>query len=239
MGKMLVLENGEQISAARQIGRKIAKIAISPFYRKIEEGKTSHCAISSLVESDGKTKGVAAGIGVIVRDVKGVAGGLISGARDVDGAHIGLGMAMTDNMRGFSAGLFNLIWKTNRGFAFGLIGTSVGNGIGSWRIGDYCSKGAVVGGIYASTQENTEGFVFGGLIASVGGKMRGIMAGIVNLADSFEGFRIGVINMSIGEGPSKGVEIGLLNINAENPWWAKVSPIFAIRGLVHRTEQEE
>ncbi|VVB99886.1 Uncharacterised protein [uncultured archaeon] len=223
-----IKEGGTEASTSGRIGRRLGKIAVSPFYRKID-GKTSHCAISLMVESNERTNGLAAGAGVYAREVRGVsAGGIISAVKDCYGVNAGT-LAVSNNMRGFSFGALNEIRETNQGVAFGLLGVGVGAGIGAWKIGDYCSKGAVIGGLYAATHEDTWGVVASGFMTRVGGKMRGIMAGFVNLADSFSGFRIGVINMTLGEVPSKGVEIGLLNISTENPWWARVIPFVAVR----------
>lgn len=229
MEKTLVL-NSEKVSTPRYIGRKIAKIAISPFYRKIDKEKTSHCAVSMLVENNGKTKGLAAGVGVSVREAKGVVAGLIGSgvAKDCRGVNVAIMLALSGNVHGLSAAVFNEVGEKNNGVALGLVGVGVGDSISSWRIGDYCSKGAVIGGLYAGVHENAKGFVFGGFM-TLTGKMRGIVAGLINLGESIEGLRIGLINFDIGEGHSKGLEIGLLNIKESNPWWAKVVPLFAIR----------
>jgi hypothetical protein len=53
------------------------------------------------------------------------------------------------------------------------------------------------------------------------------IAGIYNVCKSFIGAQLSPINIT--RAPSKGVQVGLLNIRTDAPWYAKVMPFLAIR----------
>ncbi|MFH0818196.1 MAG: hypothetical protein V1909_06225 [Candidatus Micrarchaeota archaeon] len=229
-----------KVSKIRKFGRALAKAAISPFYIRSDK---RHLALSC-VNNIEKGRGIFGGLLFSsVKDMKGAnVGGVATFSEKASGASVsGIVNITLEESSGFSFSGLNLA-GINRGVQIGWIGAIAGANKSRWYVGEYASKGLVAGTLCASADHDVKGALVSGVFSYAMEKVRGAVIapvnfvsekltgfsfGIYSMVESFTGFRIGLINAS--EKPSKGVEIGLLNINTGNPWYARVSPIIAIR----------
>lgn len=99
--------------------------------------------------------------------------------------------------------------------------------LGGWAMcdGGY-SNGVTIAGLSHVTNGHAKGLSIS-FLSDVDESFKGVSIAVYNIARSFNGVRLGLFNIC-REG-SKGVDIGLLNIRMDAPWYAKVIPLLAVR----------
>jgi len=132
------------------------------------------------------------------------------------------------------------IWGQNpqSAFALGLINGSTGESSGlSIGLINYAESYSGVHWSFVNCAEKDFAGWQGGPIFLVfsavnyaGGYMRGFQTGVVNLAGKFSGFQIGLVNYAQYADP--GIQIGLINVIAQNSGWFTNCPEELAPGMV-------
>lgn len=205
----------------------------------IPEMNTNSVLSIKLVEKKNDTTWFALGLCNNVKNANGLVFGYENRVSGGSGAMMGWYNSFSgttvfegDAFRGVVFGAFN-------DFGGGFTGVNLGGAIDAWN----CNiSGLLAGGAYVNADNSrVKGAMLSVLMtcaAELSGaaismlnivdeKMRGFALGIFNLQGSFRGFRIGAINIS--KEASKSVDVGLLNIRVDAPWYAKVIPFVAVR----------
>jgi hypothetical protein len=131
----------------------------------------------------------------------------------------GVGNESKGDMIGVNVcGLVNGSKGSMKGLNFGVIGNQ--------------SEGDMIGvnvGGYSNTSKNMKGLSIAGLFGNgCEDDIRGLsVAGMINLSERLVGIALSLVNVVTS--PSKGVQIGLLNVRTDAPWYAKVIPFIAFR----------
>lgn len=244
-GKLAKIENREIEPARPETARRkiisfekigSGSFGLSVLKNEYEPGlKKTNLALGLAVEKethvDGLTLALAAGpssmngvgIGILCGNIEGsrsdtyngVSVGLLASAGNetINGASVGGLIGGGDKVNGLTiGGLAELTPEVN--------GLKVAGGLA------FCLKrirGVGIGGLIGAF-EDAEGLVVGGLL-NICGRLKGLMVGLVNIVAR----------------PSTGVQIGLLNIRTDAPWYAKVIPGIAIRyaGLTERSRAKK
>lgn len=139
-------------------------------------------------------------------------------ADDSSGVQLGIANS-SPSLRGTQLGLWNQSSNTVSGAQIGLI-NQVDEG-----------QGAQIGfGNYASHYDGVQLGIGNFVTDSFSGEMRGLqISPIFNYADSVKGLQIGAINVLEDNENSNCLQLGLLNVNLEAPWYAKFIPGIAYR----------
>jgi hypothetical protein len=117
-------------------------------------------------------------------------------------------------------GLTLSIWGENRqkalslGIVNGSNGQSIGLSLGLFNYAD-CYRGIHLGWVGNYTKNNFYGLQLG--IANYAGQMKGLQLGYVNWAEHMNGVQLGLLNYA--ETAQTGVQIGIVNIIAQNKWF--------------------
>ena len=193
---------------------------MNPFMNRVDSLKGVAATLGvNIIERDARglttagmaswVKGNATGITAsgLITAVEGNSRGLTTAgmASGFDGSATGMTVSILsncigDNATGLTAGLVNIIDKNANGLTAAAVNLIEGN---------------------------TKGILVSLLGASVGGAVKGFAASIITRCHSFKGVMLGLINFT--ETASRGVQLGLLNIRMDAPWYAKAIPFIAIR----------
>ncbi len=97
------------------------------------------------------------------------------------------------------------------------------------------SYGVNVAGVGNVVKDSSYGMNVAGLANYVEKEMYGAQLSLVNAAGKLRGLQAGLYNVC-GE-DSKGLQIGLINRREGVPWYAKITPVIAIRTGIKRKEE--
>jgi|GEM_PF-2231818 len=203
---------------ANQSKAKLCGFAIS-LDNRFDLGISGVCMGGFCQNNEGPLNGMSvSGVGSTTKSLKGVAASIVS--TEVLGNVRGLACSIFYNVAGLEKCMFNHVKTENvcgnvKGVSFSGFVNYASESTG-WAHGTFVNV----------ITENLKG-IASGLVVRVRGAARGLMLSCIGICNSFEGVMIGAIN--ICNDKSQGIQIGLLNIRTDAPWYAKVVPGIAIR----------
>ncbi len=145
------------------------------------------------------------------------------------------------NTNGLVVGTYNGIKGDANGPVVGIV-NSIGEGTEEFVFGKGNANRSVIGLLVNDIKGDANGTVVGivgnGIFGNANGrvlgtvniileKLEGFVFGAMSFCNTFKGGMLGIINFT--DKGSRGVQVGLLNIRSDAPWYAKVIPIIAFR----------